>query len=40
MTVTDTLPANTTFVSASDGGTFAGGVVTWEHRHPGRRRHA
>ena len=27
--VTDTLPANTTFVSASDGGTFSGGVVTW-----------
>ncbi len=27
--VTDTLPANTTFVSASDGGTEAGGVVTW-----------
>src|SRR5262249_31368500 len=27
--VTDTLPANTTFVSASDGGTLANGVVTW-----------
>ena len=27
--VTDTLPANTTFVSASDGGIFSGGVVTW-----------
>ena len=27
--VTDTLPANTTFVSASDGGVFSGGVVTW-----------
>lgn len=25
----DTLPAGTTFVSASGGGTFAGGVVTW-----------
>ena len=29
MTVSDTLPANTTFVSASDGGAFNGGVVTW-----------
>ena len=29
VTVTDTIPDNTTFVSASDGGTFAGGVVTW-----------
>ena len=29
MTLTDTLPANTTFVSASDGGVLAGGVVTW-----------
>ena len=29
VTVSDTLPANTTFVSASDGGTFNGGVVTW-----------
>ena len=28
--VTDTLDANTTFVSASDGGTHAGGVVTWD----------
>src|SRR5690606_21143279 len=28
-TVTDTLPAGFTFVSASDGGTAAGGVVTW-----------
>lgn len=27
--VTDTLPANVTFVSASDGGTLASGVVTW-----------
>lgn len=27
--VTDTLPANTVFVSASDGGTHADGVVTW-----------
>src|SRR5205823_3841899 len=27
--LTDTLPAHTTFVSASDGGTFGGGVVTW-----------
>jgi uncharacterized repeat protein (TIGR01451 family) len=27
--VTDTLPANTSFVSASDGGVEAGGVVTW-----------
>ena len=27
--VTDTLPANTSFVSASDGGIFSGGVVTW-----------
>jgi len=26
---TDTIPANTTFVSASDGGTFANGVVTF-----------
>ena len=29
VTLTDTLPANTTFVSASDGGVFAAGVVTW-----------
>ena len=29
VTVSDTLPANTTFVSASDGGAFNGGVVTW-----------
>jgi uncharacterized repeat protein (TIGR01451 family) len=27
--VTDTLPAGVTFVSATDGGSFAGGVVTW-----------
>jgi LPXTG-site transpeptidase (sortase) family protein len=27
--VTDTIPANTSFVSASDGGTESGGVVTW-----------
>ncbi len=27
--ITDTIPANTTFVSASDGGTFANGVVTY-----------
>ena len=27
--LTDPLPANTTFVSASNGGVFAGGVVTW-----------
>src|SRR5204863_140870 len=27
--VKDTIPANTTFVSASNGGTFAGGVVTF-----------
>src|SRR2546427_7424079 len=27
--LTDTVPANTTFVSASAGGTFASGVVTW-----------
>ncbi len=27
--LTDTLPANTTFVSASNGGTLGGGVVTW-----------
>jgi len=27
--VTDTLPANTTFVSATGGGTLAAGVVTW-----------
>jgi uncharacterized repeat protein (TIGR01451 family) len=27
--LSDTLPARTTFVSASGGGTFAGGVVTW-----------
>ena len=29
VTLSDTLPLNTTFVSASDGGTFAAGVVTW-----------
>jgi uncharacterized repeat protein (TIGR01451 family) len=29
MVVTDTIPAGATFVSASDGGSFAGGVVTW-----------
>jgi uncharacterized repeat protein (TIGR01451 family) len=27
--ITDTVPAGTTFVSATDGGTEAGGVVTW-----------
>ncbi len=27
--VTDVLPAQTTFVGASDGGTYGGGVVTW-----------
>src|SRR3989442_12486627 len=27
--ITDTIPANTTFVSASGGGTLAAGVVTW-----------
>jgi len=27
--ITDTLPANTTFVSATGGGTLAGGIVTW-----------
>lgn len=27
--VTDTMPAGVTFVSATDGGTFANGVVTW-----------
>jgi uncharacterized repeat protein (TIGR01451 family) len=29
LTVTDKLPANTTFVSADNGGTYASGVVTW-----------
>jgi hypothetical protein len=29
VTVSDPLPANTTFTSAGDGGTFAGGKVTW-----------
>ena len=29
VTITDAVPANTTFVSASDGGTVSGGVVTW-----------
>ncbi len=29
VTVVDTLPTNVTFVSASDGGTFAAGKVTW-----------
>lgn len=29
VTVSDTLPAGTEFVSASDGGVFADGVVTW-----------
>jgi len=29
VTLTDTLPTNTTFVSASDGGAEASGVVTW-----------
>ncbi len=28
--LTDTLPANTTFVSATGGGTHTGGVVTWD----------
>jgi uncharacterized repeat protein (TIGR01451 family)/MYXO-CTERM domain-containing protein len=28
-TITDAIPAGSTFVSASNGGTFAGGVVTW-----------
>ncbi len=30
--ITDTIPANTTFVSASNGGTLAAGVVTWNLR--------
>ncbi|MCC7534581.1 MAG: DUF11 domain-containing protein [Deltaproteobacteria bacterium] len=34
--LTDTLPAGTTFVSATDGGTFAGGIVTWMLGHLGR----
>ncbi len=29
VTITDPLPANTTFVSADSGGTYANGVVTW-----------
>jgi uncharacterized repeat protein (TIGR01451 family) len=29
VTVSDPIPANTTFTSAGDGGTFAGGKVTW-----------
>ncbi|HJW21292.1 MAG TPA: hypothetical protein VJ506_02570 [Candidatus Limnocylindrales bacterium] len=29
VTVTDPVPANTSFVSAADGGTFANGKVTW-----------
>ncbi|MHB8464852.1 MAG: hypothetical protein ACYDH6_06715 [Acidimicrobiales bacterium] len=29
VTVTDAVPANTTFVSASDGGTLTGGTVSW-----------
>ncbi|HEY3207215.1 MAG TPA: hypothetical protein VGJ58_09715, partial [Gaiellaceae bacterium] len=29
VTITDPLPANTSFVSADQGGTFANGVVTW-----------
>ena len=29
MTVSDPIPANTTFASAGDGGTFAAGKVTW-----------
>lgn len=38
--ITDTVPADTTFVSASDGGTEAGGVVTWNVGTllPGERR--
>ncbi|MCB0192910.1 MAG: DUF11 domain-containing protein [Anaerolineae bacterium] len=27
--ITDQIPANTTFVSASDSGTFAAGIITW-----------
>src|SRR5207249_6337874 len=27
--ITDTIPANTSFVSATSGGTLAAGVVTW-----------
>ena len=30
VTVTDTMPAGSSFVSATDGGTFAAGVVTWQ----------
>ena len=39
---TDTLPANTTFVDASNNGTFANGVVTWNigPSHPGQRSRA
>ena len=29
VTVTDTIPAGTTFLSADNGGTFASGVITW-----------
>jgi uncharacterized repeat protein (TIGR01451 family) len=29
VTITDAVPANTSFVSATDGGTLSGGVVTW-----------
>ena len=45
MTLSDSLPANTSFVSASDGGAFNGGVVTWNigsvaaGRHADRHRH-
>ncbi len=31
LTITDTLPAEVDFVSASDSGTEAAGVVTWDH---------
>src|SRR5258706_184051 len=30
--ITDTIPANTAFVSATGGGTLAAGVVTWNSR--------
>lgn len=30
LVITDALPAYTTFADASDGGTYAGGIVTWD----------
>ena len=39
-TITDTVPVSTTFVSASNGGTESGGLVTWQLTEPLTAGHA